>query len=381
MRRLLIIGGLVLVLLAVLTVLNRVTLQAMWLVWVSRPGTPVAETTLPPAPDYADPRAWAALPFRVDAADVAPQGLAPLPDDAAPADVFYIHPTTYFGNANWNQPLDHAATNAMTDLGPVRHQASVFSGCCRVYAPRYRQATFYAFYEQGAAEIEAIERAYPDVRAAFEHYLSRWNQGRPFLIAAHSQGARYALWLLEDYVQGTELEERFVAAYVVGYAVPDDYFERQLPRFSACERPDQLRCVAGWSTYGRGGETRYIRTRIRHRFGDAYESNEGKSLSCVNPLTWDSRVPAAGAGANLGGWIYPASAAAPPASVPDLVGAACEDGALILDRTPPSSFRRVLLPGRNYHNYDYQLFYLNIRENAALRVRAHAEERARVPAR
>jgi|GEM_PF-4889713 len=62
----------------------------------------------------------------------------------APVDVFYVHPTSYVGNA-WNANLDDATVNAATDQGATRIQASAFNACCAIYAPRYRQANLTAF--------------------------------------------------------------------------------------------------------------------------------------------------------------------------------------------------------------------------------------------
>ncbi|MCP5432813.1 MAG: DUF3089 domain-containing protein [Alphaproteobacteria bacterium] len=379
MRKVLIVLGIVIVVLAGLGYAAwalRVP-RTLWL-WVliqsGKPDEDIFATEPPPAPDYASSEAWAALPYRADAADTAPAGFAPIPDDAAPADVFFVHPTTYFGKQNWNQPLDDAAVNQATDERSIRNQASVFNGCCRIYAPRYRQATFYVFIGQGDAELEGIRRAYVDVKEAFRHYLETWNDGRPFLIASHSQGSRYALWLIQDMVQGTPLEKQFVNAYVVGYAIPSEWFSRELTDIGPCERPDQTGCVASWSTYAEGADTSRSRVSIRHRYGDAFESNEGKALDCTNPLTWDARSPSAGAGANIGAWIYPTTGSQSPAPIPGLTGARCEDGALYI--TPPDlvAYNAAVLPGKNYHNYDYQLFYMNIRENAALRVKAFLEQ-------
>ena len=45
------------------------------------------------------------------------------------------------------------------------------------------------FYSPGAIEDrrKATEVAYSDVRRAFLYYLEHLNQGRPFLVASHSQ--------------------------------------------------------------------------------------------------------------------------------------------------------------------------------------------------
>src|SRR5512141_864925 len=104
------------------------------LLFAHAPRTPFAQMAPPPAPDYAERAAWGALPDMQDATDVAPPG-EPIAGSDAPVDVFFVHPTTFFSNTQWNQPLDDADTNKRTDRGPLRAQASAFNGCCAVYAP------------------------------------------------------------------------------------------------------------------------------------------------------------------------------------------------------------------------------------------------------
>ena len=86
----------------------------------------------PSAPDYTKVAAWAARPDMKDASDVAPQGVAMADPKTARADVFFIHPTSFFSNSQWNADIADAETNARTDQGSLRNQASVFNGCCRV---------------------------------------------------------------------------------------------------------------------------------------------------------------------------------------------------------------------------------------------------------
>jgi len=56
---------------------------------------------------------------------------------------------------------------------------------------------------------------------------------------------------------------------------------------------------------------------------------------------------------------------------PRLTGAACDaTGILHLTRNPQGPFARQVMPGMNYHVYDYALFWANIRANAQTRVDA-----------
>lgn len=102
----------------------------------------------PAPPNYADAENWAALPEKTDFADLLPDSvLLHNGQDTASVDVFFIHPTTYKGRLRaWNARLNDRKLNQKTDETTIMHQASVFNGSCRVYAPRYRQANIKVYY-------------------------------------------------------------------------------------------------------------------------------------------------------------------------------------------------------------------------------------------
>ncbi len=204
------------------------------------PATPFAATPQPPAPDYGSPASWAALPDLKDDADVVPAMDSTDAQATAPVDVFFVHPTTYFTNKTWNAPLDDEFSRTLIDQDILRNQAGAFNGCCRVYAPRYRQIAFGA--QKGAPAEEAAkgwDLAYTDVRAAFEYYLSHHNNGRPFILASHSQGTVHAVHLMQDFITGKPLKEKLVAAYLVGIPLPTDLFTRTLTDVPLCTSAEQ----------------------------------------------------------------------------------------------------------------------------------------------
>ena len=161
---------------------------------------------LPSAPDYAKERAWLALPGKCPTvlARLKPpedyseppirptiRRLPPLEMSSSAAveakvDVFFVHGTGYPG-AGWNAAYDDTASAETTQLQAAT-QLPAFHGLCRVHAPLYRVAADGAFFCQSRENARrALDLAYADVRAAFEHYLLVHNQGRPFILAAHGQ--------------------------------------------------------------------------------------------------------------------------------------------------------------------------------------------------
>jgi hypothetical protein len=163
------------------------------LIYALTPPGGFEEVPPPPAPDYSDRNSWAALPDKEDWADlVPPAGSAKDNQPHALVDVFFIHPTTYYSRASWNAPIEDERANAVTDWGTLQGQASAFNGCCRVYAPRYRQATVASFRRPEPHGYKALELAYGDVVRAFAYFIEKFNKGRPFLVASHSQGTAHA---------------------------------------------------------------------------------------------------------------------------------------------------------------------------------------------
>lgn len=185
----------------------------IWLIWCCLPAAvsqsfyriPVHfhESPVPPAPDYHDSGNWVALPGKADPADQTPPGLTDR-QASATADVFFVHPTSFIDKPDdsylWNASVQNTSLNEKTDQGSIRFQASIFNESCRIFAPRYRQAHYFAFFTADKKDKKlALDLAYTDVRNAFEYYLKTYNNGKPIIIASHSQGTVHAHRLLREF--------------------------------------------------------------------------------------------------------------------------------------------------------------------------------------
>ena len=91
------------------------------------PATPFQTQEPSPAPDYADPKAWALYPAAGE------------PDTV---DVFFIHPTTHQGR-RWNAAFDNKDANRRLKTLMAPNYAGPFGEVGRVFAPHYRQASLY----------------------------------------------------------------------------------------------------------------------------------------------------------------------------------------------------------------------------------------------
>lgn len=320
----------------------------------------------PAAPDYARPDAWAAYPGTASHTADVPPGLSATPATTTP--VFFVHPTTYLMPTIANAAFaPGGAAQAGVDAAVMRFQASVFNGCCVIFAPRYRQASLRAVMSNTPQGYTADELAYGDVQRAFDRFL-QVNPSGPFILASHSQGSIHALRLLQQRIMGTPLQRRLVAAYLIGVALPQEIARLGVP---VCQDAGATGCVISWNSVRRSyGDRRRRETSVIWWQG-SYQPISGRPLVCVNPLDWrvDSKAPPS----SNAGALYSAGRDKPlPPLVSKLTGTECKNGLLGVEIPPQERrhFHDVLSAFGIYHDFDYGLFYANIRENALLRVRA-----------
>ncbi len=300
------------------------------------------------SPDYSQTDYWAAHPWKKDPSDSIPAFLQKENRDSL-ADVFFLHPTTFTrkkDSINTNALIDDPYISAKTDYSTILYQASVFNQQSRVFAPRYRQAHIQNFYSGDTLKSKAaFEQAYADIKAAFVYYLSHYNQGRPIIIAGHSQGAFLSERLLKEFFENKPLSKQLVAAYIVGWPVPGHYYSS----LSVCADSLQTGCFCSWRTY-----------RIGYR--PPFMQREKDTALVTNPLSWTTGPEFVSRTQNKGALVrynklYHKS-----------TDAQIKDG-LLYTRKPrfPWSF---LYRSKNYHVGDINLYYMDIRHNVAQRIAA-----------
>ncbi|MEI0702451.1 DUF3089 domain-containing protein [Brachyspira intermedia] len=178
--------------------------------------------------DYSDKNNWLAIP-----------------STSNEVDVFYLYPTTW-SRANSNdsivcpidyEPMRKTVTNSMLE------QTGIFEEVGNVYAPFYRQAdALYLMNTNNNISKEEQNKYFysspkEDAIAAFDYYIKNYNNGKPFILAGHSQGAMMIKEILIDYFKTNEnLKNRMVAAYIFGYSVTQkDLDENPHLRFANSE--------------------------------------------------------------------------------------------------------------------------------------------------
>ena len=332
-----------------------------------RSAVPQGHYRAPPprsGPNYAEQASWIARPGLTND----PSAWRPTPESRPlvprPAHAFYIHPTTYLQRDRWNAPLNDRESRDRAALF-VQSQASAFN-VAAVWGPRYRQAAFGAFLLDSEDARAALALAYSDVARAFDQFLASIPPGEPIILAGHSQGALHLTRLLRERVAGKPLRERIVAAYVVGWplSVSADVPALGLP---ACRAAAQAGCLLSWMSFAEPANPDLVIDSYEGSAGLTGSKREREDILCVNPLT-GTHNGAAPPAANSG-TLVPSADLRSATLLPGRVGARCAKGLLLIDGAIPL-LGPYVLPGNNYHVYDYALFWDAIRADAVRRHQA-----------
>ncbi len=300
-------------------------------------------------PDYSKEENWAALPWREDYANKTPNGLTENQENAA-VDVFYLYPTTYFGEkeyTRWNAPLKDKEINDFVDEYVVRNQATAFNKAGKIYAPRYRQAHYQAyFHKDTTSAAKAFDLAYEDVKNAFGYYMSHWNKGRPFILASHSQGTPHMARLIEEFVDDKPLQKRMIAAYLLGIPVDLDRYSS----LKACNSAEDVNCLIGWRTWKNGAKPKLLK------------KEEGRNVLITNPLNWTQDTSFVESNQHKGSVLLDFY------GDPKANSQTAQIYKSILWTNKPKYKGSIFYTTKNYHRGDVNLFYMDIRENAMDRV-------------
>jgi hypothetical protein len=309
----------------------------------------------PPAPNYGDDDAWLALPSVIEAADVALRALPAVDAADAAVDVFFLHSTSSL-KPLWNSPEDEEVRTASIRGGTLI-QGSVFNGCCRVYAPTYRQASGAAFTEPSPSGEQAKDLAFVDVKAAFAEFRRRTGP-RPFILAAHSQGSVLGVRLLREVIAPSADRDLLVAAYLIGAPI----HPAELGDVPACHSPDATGCVVTYNARGKDHVVNPI---------DFAGTGPEAERVCVNPVLGAQTTTPSTTAQHQGAVFFDAEA---PALLPHFAAAQCVQGRLVVTEMQPIPNRDAMsgillwmMGGTNFHPIEYQLFYANLRADAVHR--------------
>ncbi len=303
---------------------------------------------VPQAPDYNLSSSWAVLPssYPEEFKSFASKEL-----DSLQVDVFYVYPTlnSEEKDLRWNVPITDLEQNKKVLDKAVLMQASAFAIAGKVYTPFYRQAHYrsYKMYDKGGKR--ALELAYQDVKKAFEIYLEKYNNGRPIILASHSQGTSHTTRLLADFFDGKKLQEKLVAAYIPGIPVLPNQFKTIRPMTS----PEEIGGFVSWNTFKKGHYPKEVK-------------NWYSGAVTTNPITWDLNTSTTLS--QHRGFLFTNKKIYEKALSIEIT-----DG-LVWSSNPKFPKRLLMSFIKNYHAGDINLFWQDIRENSVIRVKEYLKK-------
>lgn len=295
-------------------------------------------------PNYSDKNSWAVLPENI------PEEISEFKTDKKKkqADVFFIYPTLIDSKnqREWNSDIWDEDIRKDVINRPVKYQASAWIEAGNLYVPFYRQAHIRVFNEKFREDGDkALDLAYNDIKEAFSYYLENFNEDKPFIIASHSQGTVHAKRLISEFIDGKELQEKLIAAYLVGIKVFEDEFKNIKPMNS----PDETGGFVTWNTFK---FNKYPRK-------DNYE-NWFKGGVTTNPITWDDSKETKKD-------LHKGLLFRDLKIFSQNIDIKLIDG-IVWSSLPNVPGKILLKTVRSYHFADINLFWVDIKENAKLRV-------------
>ncbi|MEQ8189882.1 MAG: DUF3089 domain-containing protein [Candidatus Eremiobacterota bacterium] len=273
-----------------------------------------------------------------------------------PVDVFYLYPTEW-QKTDPNEPDICAIDNPTMIQGAksaFARQATAFQNTANIYAPYYRQLALST--TMTSEEREQMVSGIPTTCAteAFDYYIKHYNNGRPFILAAHSQGANILSYMLAGYLKNnSSVYKRMIAAYVIGYYVTPDYLAKN-PHLKFAEGPDDTGVIISYNTEA---------PDVDNSKNILYE---GPGL-VINPITWTRDETVATTAQGLGSFMPDPNGVF--VQVPQYADARVDrgKGVLICTTADEDALYPVTAPlGRGiYHSFDYPFYYYNLQQNAA----------------
>ncbi len=283
--------------------------------------------------DYSDSDNWMFLPEEI----------------TKEVDTIYLYPSAYGLMEEVEADISDIDDVGMRMLSIyyASSQASVFDESTNLYAPYYRQFTVNSLVKMIDESPESLVHiAKQDIYHMLDYYFENYNEGRPFILAGHSQGSVWLTVVLEDYMkEHPEYYERMVAAYIIGYSITDEYLARN-SHLKFAQGAEDTGVIISYNTEGPGNK-------------DAFNCVVREGAISINPLNWsldDTHVSNGVVDAQID----------------------TERGVLIcttMENTPEMKESMAEYFGEeSFHLYDYNLYWEELQKNVADRIESFIEK-------
>lgn len=313
-------------------------------------GTTSGEVVTPS--DYSKAENWLAIPA----------------EHQCSADVIYFYPTAYSRTSPDIQPvvcaIDDAGMKAQAEE-TFKKQATAFETAADIYAPFYRQTDGLYVLTLAEEKKDALLSGAPlaDAKAALDYYFEHYNHGRPYILAAHSQGSNVLRLLMADYMKKhPDRYKNMVAAYILGYSIDKKYMDAN-KNLKFAEGAMDTGVIISYNTEA-----------------PKVSGNDPVWLSgsiAINPLSWTRGAEKALSADNLGSLTKELADGSLSLDIPGIADAYLnlERGTVVCSTVEQAKYEMPVetepLFGRGiYHGGDYSFYYMNIRQNAKDRIKA-----------
>lgn len=313
------------------------------------------------APDYSKEECWFMIP-----------------EITKDVDTFYVYATQYIMSSFDEGAPDYATLENEEMMkgvvGEYIGHASTYEDSTNLFMPYYRQSGLkYAgdvWRKTGNLSDALGGMPYEDITAALDYYFENYNEGRPFIIAGHSQGSYIIKHALEDYFkEHPDYYDRMVAAYIIGFSITKEDLEAN-PEWKFATGETDTGVIISYNTEGPKNAEENANTCVLL-----------PNAICINPLNWKRDDTYAPASENLGSLI--ANEETGEVEIGDL-GADAQinlaRGTVITNAKSPEMDEEKAKVAAEFfgpdgrHGEDYTYFYSNIKENVEKRVAAYLAE-------
>ncbi len=301
------------------------------------------------APDYSKGECWYQIPKITKGVDT-----------------FFVYPTEYMA-ANEGDP-DYAPLDNPEMLEGVKFDhlvmASAFEDSTNLFMPYYRQAGM-SFVGKAGKESDDPRAVfatipYDDITAALDYYFENFNEGRPFIIAGHSQGSGIlSLVLMRYFKEHPEYYKRMVCAYVIGFSITKEYLEAN-PHLKFATGESDTGVIISWNTEGPKNVEQNAKNIVVL-----------PNAISINPLNWKRDETYAPASENLGSMVV--NEETNTAEIADIgvdAQVVLERGVILTHTDCKTDADPDYFGPQSYHENDYMFFYNNIKDNVAKRIAA-----------
>jgi hypothetical protein len=276
-------------------------------------------------------------------------------------DVFYIYPTTdWQTNPNATGPEICTIDNSSMRIGAQQayaRQASAFEPLANIFAPYYRQMDMWP--DNRDQIISGIPTT--DCTAAFDYYVKNFNNGRPYILASHSQGSTVMTNILSGYLkENPTVYNRMIVAYVIGYTVNTTYLNNN-PHLKFAVGANDTGVIVSYNT-----ETPNVPS--------GSNPVHATDTITINPLSWSRSEAYVPPSEGLGSLMVNLTTMRLE-RVPQYADAQINNskGSLITTAIV-TGFPMPIAPGV-LHSFDYMFYYYDLQANAGERIASYIESR------